>query len=82
MYCDYFSYEEPFVGAYFKLWWGLTFMGKKRLDTAKQDFFLCLSNRLQALEDYLVFSTILADFCYINLAKRSCSSSNKSCATY
>jgi hypothetical protein len=39
MYDDYFSFEEPGICGYFRLWRGLTFLGEKRFDAAKEDFF-------------------------------------------
>jgi len=37
---DYFSYEEPGVGGYFRLWKGLTMLGDENYIEAKQDFLI------------------------------------------
>jgi len=36
---DFFSYEEPRIGGYYRFWNGLTFFGENRYDEAKNEFF-------------------------------------------
>ena len=38
MYDDYFSYEEPGVGGYYKFWHGLTLFGEAKYNEAKDNF--------------------------------------------